>query len=236
MVSSNHNSMLSQTKTTPTIFAILALTSAATFEASAVQTIRVWDGINAPLLVADETLGDASGSSPGVVAIGGLSYYGWSIDLAYSLSKPFAGSAVHPEFSMYASAVSSGAGSLILQFSDDGFGPTFGGYSLSYGGETAPTSNTVYKAYVDNTNTLFGGSVLANTVNSGPFSQDTSGTFALSGPYSLTHEVRFTHLSGTSSSIHAEFRATPVPDGGSTLALFASTLLPLGILRKKFRL
>lgn len=156
------------------------------------------------------------------------------IDLAYSLSKPVVGSATHPELSVYASAISSGAGSLTLQFSDDGFGPTFGGYSLSYGGETAPTSNTVYKAYVDNTNTLFGGSVLANTVNSGSFSSDTSGSLALSGPYSLTHEIKFTHLGGSSSSIHAEFRATPVPDGGSTIALLASTLLALGAVRKKF--
>lgn len=68
--------MLPQLNNKLAFVAILGLATASTFQAFAVPTIRVWDGVNAPVLVADESPGDGSGGALGVVTIGGLPYNG----------------------------------------------------------------------------------------------------------------------------------------------------------------
>jgi hypothetical protein len=228
--------MISNFRPTAFFTALIGVIALSPITALAVPTIRVWDGVNAPLLIADESGGDSGFGTSGMVAITGITYNGWSLDLEYGLSKPLVGSATSPELSFYASAMSSGAGSLTIQFSDDGFGPVFGGYALSYAGETAATSSAAYKAYLDNTNMLFGGSVLASSVDSGSFNHDVQGIMASSGPFSLTHEVRFTHAGGVNVSSSISANLVSVPDGGATIALLGSTFLALGAVRRKFRL
>ncbi|MEK0450695.1 MAG: hypothetical protein RL088_2963 [Verrucomicrobiota bacterium] len=213
--------------------AAVGLLIVAPVTALAVPTIRVSDGVNAPLLVVDESGGDLSSGMPGAVALAGIIYNGWTLDLVLGMSKPLTGSATAADFSLYASAISSGAGSLKIQFSDDNFSPILGGYSLSYGGETAATSSSAYKAYVDNTNILFGGSLLAGSIDSGAFSHNVSGSLAGAGPYSLTHEVQFTHTSASSSSISAGF--VSVPDGGSTIGMLGSLFVAVSAVRRKIR-
>jgi hypothetical protein len=131
-------------------------------------------------------------------------------------------------------------GTLVIEFSEDGFGPMTSGanYALAIGGTTEGTVNCT--TLVDVNNVLFGGVELlpggrtfTSDLNNGAFSFSAGAPGTYSSPYSITKRITITHGSGFLTS--SGDTLLKVPDGGTTIAMFGLSLLGLGALRKKQR-
>jgi hypothetical protein len=203
--------------------------------AYAVPTLRLTYGANT-VEIADASGSDSNPLAGAVTFIGPLGNF--FLNVSTGISKPVLGSATLPSMDLSSVDVSGpSGGTLTILFSDDFFGPTFGGVTASIGGTTGGT--VLYSTYADASNVLFGMSTLLTTQGAftGPAFSGT--TFADLGlpSFSLTQEVVISHGSAGATSFNAELKAAPkaVPDGGSTAALLGAVLVGLESLRRRFR-
>jgi hypothetical protein len=106
--------------------------------------------------------------------------------------------------------VSTSSASLIVQFSDDGFGPTFGYFESAMGGTLA--ANVVFRSYVDPAGALFSGQLVSQCYCAEDCSFDTNSLpFTLTN-YSLTLEAVITHpYSGTTGFDQEIIAIAPSP-------------------------
>jgi len=172
-----------------------------------------------------------------VVYVGGVNA-NWAVTVTTGLTMPFQGTPARPYMDLNSiTATSVGAGSLIIQFSEVGFGPVasgnvqanIGGVVLGSVGSSLTYNTFAGAALWDQTTAL---------TSQGPFSPGAFSGIAngpayssLGATFSLTQEILLTHTTPGSSSFNAELT---VPEGGTTLMLLGSALTVLGVFRRKF--
>jgi len=155
---------------------------------------------------------------------------------------PITGTAMEPamDFTMAVTFKPGYAGgSLYLEFSDLGLGPTTGPVESSFGGTVGSGATLTFKTYASTLNTLFALTTPLAT-GSGP-SIDVLGNVALTTPYSLTEEYIITQSSipsqprggGVPTSGDGLLTLANVPDGGSTIALVGFVLVGVEGLRRR---
>ena len=186
---------------------------------SAVPTLMISDGTTT-YTIADGAVGDANGSTDAVTFIGTVGV--WTVNVTTGIVS---GTNQLPTLDLNSVDMSSGAGTLYIYFSADGFGPSSGGVTASVGGTTSGT--TSFKTAYSASDLLFRGSLLTGQTFTGPAFSGTAGSaIAVEGLYSLTELAVITHTgSGTTS-----FDMTvSVPDSGTTVMLLGAALTALGL-------
>lgn len=193
----------------------------------AVPTITVTSGSSSVTIV-DNGANDLNPSSGALAYTGQLGVF--TFTLSTGITKPFAGTAAAPLFSLSENASASSAGTLLVSFSDTSFGPSSGVFNTTLGGgATAGSVNALF--YKDTTNTLFGTSSLMSTLSGSgtQFAVVGTGGNAPASAYSLTESVTITALGAGLTTFTA---TTSVPDGGSTIALLGLTLISAECIRR----
>lgn len=126
-----------------------------------------------------------------------------------------------------------GTGTLYVEMSATGFGPTTAPYFAHLGGNIGGSDSVTWNSYVSSLNTLYATSTqLFNATGLvGAVNSSQSGTINQSGIYSMTEEYIITST-GNSVSLDGNI-STQVPDGGATAMLLGSALSALALFRKK---
>ena len=222
---------------------VLAMAAASVVQAG--PTMQISDGVNAALIITDNSALDSSGA-PGQVNFGGT-YNGWTILVSSGVSKPLIGSASSPALDLTYQVTRSGAsqGTLTVLFSDNNFSiPAPANFTLAAGGtlgnQGSPSINV--RSYYDLANVP-----LATTVQLTGHSFNSPGGFSandISGPVPVDPSVAFTiridlsePIGGVASGdidLHIN-----VPEGGSMITFLGTGLLALGLVaarRKSVRL
>ena len=190
-------------------------TTFATGSAMALPTLQLFDGVTT-VTVTDGGLGDANGVAGAVTYIGAVGAGVWTVNVSTGLSDPVLGTPFAPHMDFSSVHSSTGAGTLQVLFSDDGFGPMpagLTGFATAVGGITHGTAS--FASYYDATNALFG--TATTLANLGPFGPGAFSGEAVSAainpaafPFSLTLEAILTHDGAEDSSFNLDL--TPVPE------------------------
>ena len=219
------------------ILSTLAVVAAVT-SAHAVPTLYLSDGVNS-VTITDGGAGDLNPFTGAVTFSGSIG--SWLLNVSTGQSAPFLGTDQYPNMDLNSVNTSFSGGTLIIRWSDDGFGATPVGAALALIGGTVSSANAgnslTFNTYADAANTIHTASIAGATLltsqsfTTGAFS-GTSGGPALAGfgsPYSLTEEIIITHIGGGAQSTSFNASLT-VPDGGSMLTLLGMGLLSLGFI------
>jgi hypothetical protein len=204
---------------------LMALAAAAAISGSAyaIPTLVISDGITTKIIV-DEAPNDGALFTPGAVLFSG-SIGTWAITVNNGTTKPLIGSATLPDLDLSFLAVSSGAGTLSITFSDDGF-TADSGFSSKIGG-TVGSGGSV-------TSTLsLNGNVISNAGPFGPgaFSSTLGGNVVLGATDTLALGVILTaNAGGVVSS--GDYNVT-VPDGGTTALLVGLGLVGMSVAARR---
>ena len=175
-------------------------------DAFAMPQVRLTEGGGANALITDQVFaGDADENNiAGIVAylqpIGVFS----NINIEVGTTKPNQGSVIMPDMDIFVLTQSTGAGTLVVEFTDvDFINETIRCNSVG-GGTTKGLLE--YKVYIDTNNVPFGqGELLFTSTQSGPppiFDIDAVGTFGVlpGGTYSLTLVAEIEHFANTDQS------------------------------------
>jgi hypothetical protein len=182
------------------------------------------------------TVTDGSGSDANSI-VGAVTYIGsvgiWSLTVDTGITKPYSGTGVRPDMDINYIVGSSTAGTLIIEWSDDLFGPMpLGSNFLAIASATNQGSST-YTTWLDVNNNIPQVSptlITSQSFGAGGAGGSASGAGTADPSFSLTQRITVTHTAGGNSSGDAELK---VPDGGTTLTLLGGSLLGLGALRRK---
>lgn len=196
-------------KLTTTILACSAV-ALATQYAGATAQLRISDGTpEGTIIVTDDGPGDSANTTPGQITYSGPVGANWFLNVSTGTGYPALGSPGLPSLDIGTVNLSSGAGTLTIDFSQDGF--TVGGAAdLQIGGTSVGSVN--YSVYTDPNNQLFGLTTLVATTgpqSSGSFNAETTGTVAPISPYSITMEAVIQHNGGGNTGFDASFTVTP---------------------------
>src|SRR5690606_28012357 len=136
----------------------------------------------------------------------------FNLDVTMGLAAaPSGGDYAAPFLDINSSSPSSaGGGTLLIEFSDSGYGPSSGLFLVDIGGTLADGASLVYDTYVGNGNGLFEKSALIKSMGpftASPFSDSATSTVSVSNPYSLTLEVLLTHPPSGGRTIRSGFDA-----------------------------
>lgn len=196
--------------------------------AQAVPTLTLSDGGLNTVTITDGGAGDVNPAAGAVTFIGSVGIF--NLNVSTGLSKPATGSASNPRLDLNSVDTSTGAGTLLITFSDDGFTGSPGTVLSDFGGTQENGSIT---------NTVLQNGMLVTTI--GPlsghsFSGSTSGSLNAGVPYSLTESVSLNFSGAGMKSFDASV-GVQVPDGGMTvtlLGLAVSGLAAAGKLHRKY--
>jgi len=182
-----------------------------------------------PVTIIDNLAGDLDAREGYILSNGAFGNF--SIMVNIGMTKPIIGSASVPRMDLNeVSLTSSGAGSVEITMSEDGFGPTPGltGFVSGIGGTSGGTVN--YDVFYDD-------GVIQQIADMGPFGPGAfSGTEHYSGipgnnPYSLILVATVTHTAaGQLTTFDGDVNMTPEP---GTIFLLGLGLLGLGIISKR---
>jgi hypothetical protein len=216
---------------------------AAAGTAQAIPTLIISDGNPADtVVVADNTAAGGSGISATGAALtttaadanstlGAVLFSGsigsWSLVVDIGQTTPLVGSATKPELDLNftATAGTTTAGTLTVQFVDNGFTST-AGYTQAIGG-TAGVGSTVTGTVLKNGTGIGGVGPFA----AGAFSATSGGSVSLGSSDVLGLQIAI--QGGTSGDTTTGDYKLTVPDGGMTLMLLGSALSSLALLKKK---
>jgi hypothetical protein len=198
---------------------------------SAVPELKITDlSTLASVTITDQLPGDGNPTVGAVTWVGALGT--WTINVDTGTTKPALGSPVNPRMDLAFLAISGGAGSLNIQFSETGFGPAMGGGLAQIGGTTEGT--VTWADYYDGGNAIFGKTSLiaaGGPLGPGGFSDNIGhGAIAPPTPYSLTLDLTIVHTAAGASS-GDQFLC--VPDGGLTVSLLGFAMVSVGYLRRR---
>lgn len=209
--------------------AAFALTSL-TQRSEAVATLSLFDGTTT-INVTD------GGGNDSNVNVGAVTYNGsigiWQINVSTGLTKPIIGSPMRPDMDLNSVDFSTGAGTLVITFTDTDFTLPFGSAIAAIGGTQNGGNSTIrYETYqITGTSTNLLTSV--GTLTSTPFAASASGNLiGTEGSYSLRQVVTITHTAAGTSSFDASLQ---VPDGGATAALLGLGLVAVEGIRRKLK-
>jgi len=201
---------------TTTILACGALALAAQHAGAAAQ-LRVSDGtVAGTVTVVDDDPNDSLNTTPGAIAYIGPVGPNWTANVTVGTTYPNQGTPGNPIMDVGSHNSSADAGTLTLDFTQDGF--TAGGAAtISIGGTTVGT--VTYSVYTDPANTPFAKTTLIGSVRpltpaiaNGSITGDTAGTVALAAPYSITMEVVIQHpAGGGETGFDADLTVVPPP-------------------------
>lgn len=157
--------------------------------------------------ITDGLAGDVNSAAGAITFVGSIG--NWNINVTTGLTKPAVGTATLPVMDLSSVDVSTGKGTLLIKFIDDGFGPSSGSLISSVGGTTPGTVSF---------ETLLNGSPI-NSFGpfSGPaFSASTAVGASLASNSTLEMDASITHAgSGTTSFDYTN----DVPEPGMLLML-----------------
>jgi hypothetical protein len=192
-------------------------------------TLRLDDGVNPVVTIADGDGLDNSGAGDGIVQFNG-SLGMWFLNVTTGLSKPSLGTATVPNIDLNnvsLNTVSAVPLTLKLEFSDTGFGPSLNAKGLTTRGGGTTGGTVSYESYADAGNVLFGqGTQLSNVGPFGGAHSFTEGTtFTPAGLYSLTLLAEIMHPGGTAVSSFDLEIIVPEPMSASLLGLAGMGLL-----------
>ncbi|HLX70995.1 MAG TPA: PEP-CTERM sorting domain-containing protein [Verrucomicrobiae bacterium] len=192
-----------------------AITLSLSAHASAVFTI--YDGVNPLISVTDNGPGDSASSIGAIVVETNVGV--WALTINTGVTKPLVGSATSPVMDINLQAFSTGAGSLTLTFSDNGFGPASGIINATATGNTVmgPTATASMSVWGDQGNVVGAQTVPIASMPPTPLSflyQTTSGPMNLNAPFSLTEVATINASGATLVNLDASFNMTSVPEPG----------------------
>jgi hypothetical protein len=200
----------------------VAVAAASAITAHAIPTITLDDGINGPISLQDNAVGDTV-AALGIVNWQVENYGVWSLNINTGTTKPALGSETSPYLDLKFYALSSAAGSLTITFSEVGFSYV-GGLLDGWGGTTFGTA--VNSIAVNGQTVLTQG-----PFGPGAFSSTALFLADLSPDDLVSISVTITHDGAGLTTGDKEL--TTVPDGGMTVMLLGAALSGLGLIRRK---
>jgi hypothetical protein len=188
----------------------------ATQHAGATAQLRISDGtVAGTVVITDDGPGDSANTTPGVITYSGPIGANWFLNVTTGSTYPNLGTAGTPMMDLGTLNLSSDAGVLTIDFSQDGF--TAGGAAnLAIGGNSVGT--VTYQVWTDPGNNLFGKTTLVGqvgpldaTLTGGSFSGSATGTVAPLALYSITQEAVIQHNGSGKTGFDAALDITPPP-------------------------
>ena len=200
----------------------------------AVPMLRLTADGTTSVTITDQVVGVGGDANPLVGAITFVGTVGiFDINMTTALTKPILGSAGSPSMVLTSSDSSTtavGSHSLVVEFSEIGFGPVNSSFRLGMTGGTSIGTDVLYEAFLDTANGNFPTATALGSVGPliGPaFSGSaTSSQIALAGPFSLNERVTI-NITGPASTTFNATLAVPEP---GLLLLLGTGLLTVGFL------
>src|SRR5687767_14860952 len=226
-----------------TLFTGLAIAGIALVATPSVEaaSIRVYDGTTT-IIIDDNQVGPDLDPNAGVIVhVGSIGVF--TLDFEIGVTKPVFGTSTAPIMVLNAGATSNAAGTLIIDFSETGFGPTGSAGSLAFAvGEGASSGTVAYNTYYDPANALFGGIPVTTDGPDGPglIVFGATGSLPPTDSFSLTQRLIITHTAAGSTIIGGEnfdaavLALVQVPDGGFAVGLLGFALIGVEGLRRKY--
>lgn len=190
-----------------TAAAVVVLVAA---NAHAVPILQLNDLVNPLVLIEDNQVGDSNPADGAITFIGSLG--AWSFNVSTGFSYPALGWPASPHMDLFSGNISSGAGDLIIAFTDTDFSPNTTAFETNVGGTTGGTAS--FLTFLGDFNDPFGTDTLLAALGEfgpGPFSGTQMTEVAPSGSFSLTLTGFFSHTGPAVTSFDLEVQQVPEP-------------------------